>query len=237
MTPRGSRGSNQYQTRGVPTGDATRASTQAVADAVDWEAEQIGWIIGRGGADKITEDDITEDAPGWLLELAADSLDVGIRTRVAKHPACPPPVLSRMVDIGPSPEQLGSIDKLGFSEDAVVWNAATNPGLPVEWLHRFAVSTDRTWLRAAAANPSTPPEVLIAVIENRNTWFHAASNPSLPADAIDRLAREGNVDVRCRAAINPSIRWDTLVGLSKQPEVQSDALQAMDRHPHRTGRR
>ena len=68
--------------------------------------------------------------------------------------------------------------------DAVTLGEASDPGTSPERLRVLAVHTDHRVQRAIAANPSSPRDLVLALLETYP--FEAASNPTLPFWLLER---------------------------------------------------
>ena len=139
MVRRGSRGSNQYRTRGSGPSGPARRSLEDVAAAVEDElqVEQAAVAFGQ----PVPQLENARSAAALKRLVAAG----GPREAIAARKNCPSDLLTF----------------LAFDESAQVRGAvAVHPRCPPEVLAMLARSRDGNIPFAAAANPNCPPEAV-----------------------------------------------------------------------------
>ncbi|MGA5065608.1 hypothetical protein ACPB9E_17960 [Streptomyces exfoliatus] len=136
-----------------------------------------------------------------LYELAASRV-AQIRALAAVHPDLPQTLVDRLAvdpDIGvarkiaPSPKLTGhQLTDMADRHGPPVYGAiAQNPGCPAAVLRRMARDTGsaRKALRAVAAHPASPPDVIETLLTNPDprVIHAAAAHPALPVETMERL--------------------------------------------------
>ncbi len=135
------------------------------------------------------------DVPATTFDAALASLAVRLRA-----------------DDGPPPATRdGPLGRLAFAAAAL----AGGPGLrravaldrhaPADVLRRLAGDPDDAVRMAVAAHPSTPEDVLRALVREDALAPALAGNPGTPQDVLHGLARHPSADVRARAARHPGV--------------------------------
>ena len=147
-----------------------------------------------------------------LKKLSKDD-DASVRAAVAANPRTPERVLSSMS---------------GDKDDSVLRAVLANPATAQSSKDRIVSKMtagfgDVEKAKAAATDPSTPPEVLakLATLKDRATRHAAADNPSTPVTALNDLSKDSDAWIRSGVASNTSTPIETLKALrqDKDPMV------------------
>ncbi|WP_125798808.1 hypothetical protein [Amycolatopsis sp. WAC 01416] len=147
------------------------------------------------------------DLPPEVVAALHDDKDVGIRRLVARRPDTPGEVLERLVaQHGEHPKHRPLIvEHSNFPPEAFIRFASHSdprrrsialkgPDLPLEILAELATDPDGHVREGVAGHLKTPPEILRALIEDRDLGVCAAAgaNPSLPRQVmLDLLGKAG----------------------------------------------
>ena len=99
--------------------------------------------------------------------------------------------------------------------------AAANPSTPEELIESLAGSVDPKTRAAAISNPSCPPDVLHAACDDttETALAAAASNPACTPQQLRRLATHSNAKVRAGAAGNHNTPTDELGKLAHDTDL------------------
>ena len=112
------------------------------------------------------------------------------------------------------------------------YDLARDRKTPPEYLAELAESTERGVLDAVAQNPSTPPYVLVRLVNrHRVTDFVVARNPNLPRQLMELFAtHSGHYLTRVSLAENRGTPVDILIKLAMDPNTEVREMAACNPH-------
>lgn len=128
--------------------------------------------------------------------------------------------------------------------------ALRNPSLDRETLKQFATTTRRigeSEREAVWSNPSVPESLILSKPDGAAARSGIASNVAAPDFVLEKLARDRDIDVRCRVAENPATPSSALLelagsaekdlqygiggALTRNPNLPRDAVELLISHP------
>ncbi|MDO8144928.1 hypothetical protein [Isoptericola sp. 178] len=125
---------------------------------------------------------------------------------VAANPGAPAWMLTELARRAISMPETPREDGGSTLRDQILDAVARNPRTPVGTLRTLVVSGEGV---GVAANPSTPPDLLVALASDERWWAReaVAANPNTPTETLTRLAQDHDFEVRSAANLRLGNYW------------------------------
>ena len=179
--------------------------------------------------------------PAGMPQQLCEDPDEGVRSRMAKNPACPLDLLEQMCEdpdeqvreraaSNPACPTEMLLSLAADNNSRVRYNVAANRSATAQIIEQmtadvpYITSTESLVRQRAAASGACPPAVLESLAGRIDPAVRAAvaANPNCPATSLDRLAHDIDPHVRCAVARNracPQTLWAALAA-DPDPDVR-----------------
>ena len=176
------------------------------------------------------------ETPSSVLENLADDESQKVRRAVARNLNTPAPVLKKIARNNPELKEamlyrepsgneesdrflVELIEEFASSDDdSIRYCIADHPNAPPGVLERLLFDEYSLVRETAAANDSTPPQILREMTKENDCFYTLAKNVAMqsnaPPEILDFIAREAVASTRREAASNPNMSAETLAWLA-----------------------